>query len=210
MKLLRKIGFRNIQFSKPNEFYDLTAFKENKKYFIEVRYVDSGIFSLNDKLRNLLKLKKNKWILFVLWSKNDYVIKSLDDVIEENGYPEPVIRNRIFKNFKDYSALVKTLGATPNLLVIDFFLDNRSDYSKKEIIQNVGMSKTSFYKIWNALERMGIVEVTRRYGNTNLFTLNEKNDVVQKLMILDFALGKYIMGKALEEQKVPVQIKRHR
>ena len=39
------------------------------------------------------------------------------------------------------------MGDTPKLRIIDFFLDNKeSDYSKKEIIEYTGISKTTFYE----------------------------------------------------------------
>lgn len=197
VKLLKNIGFTNIQFSRPNDSYDIIANKNNEKYFIEVRYVDTGSFSLNDKVRNLLKIKKNKQILLVLWSKNGYVIKSLDQLIKEKG--EPIPRNRIPRNYKD-SVLINFFGTTPNLLILNFFLDNRTDYSKKEIIEALGMSKTTFYKVWRQLEKFKAVLPTRRYGKAQLFKLNETNAVVKKLMILDFALIKQSIPRQVEEK----------
>ena len=50
---------------------------------------------------------------------------------------------------KDMSLFLKHLGSTPQLRIVDFFLDNKgSDYSKKEIIEYAGVSKSTLYKIW--------------------------------------------------------------
>lgn len=87
--------------------------------------------------------------------------------------------------------------------IIDFFLDNRTDYSKKEIIEALGMSKTTFYKVWKQLEKFKVVTPTRRYGKAQLFKLNEDNSVVRKLMILDFTLIKQSIPQPIE-QKVSV------
>lgn len=97
------------------------------------------------------------------------------------------------------SLLIQYLGDTPKLQIIDFFLENRSDYSKKEIIEGVGISKTTFYKIWDELVQFGIVKPTRKYGMAQLYTLDEKNPVIKKFMALDAELGKQAMKKATGE-----------
>ncbi len=100
----------------------------------------------------------------------------------------------------DDTLLIQFLGNNPTLRVIDFFLDNRTDYSKKEIINALGMSKTTFYKVWKQLEKFGVVMPTRRYGNAVLFKINENNPIVRKLMIFDFTLIKQAIPYA--KQKV--------
>lgn len=98
------------------------------------------------------------------------------------------------------SLLIQYIGDTPKLRIIDFFLENRSDYSKKEIIENTGISKTTFYKVWDELIKFNIVRETRRYGKAQLYTLNEKNPSIKKLMALDAELGKQAMLKAVEKK----------
>lgn len=98
------------------------------------------------------------------------------------------------------SLLIRYLGDTPKLRIIDFFLGNRSDYSKKEIIENIGISKTTFYKVWEDLEQFGIVRPTRKYGMAQLYTLNEKNPIIKKFMALDAELGKQAMKRATGEE----------
>ncbi len=104
---------------------------------------------------------------------------------------------RTVKKVQDKTLLIRALGESPTMKIIDFFLDNRSDYSKKEIIEHTGMPKTTLYKIWKELERFGIVIVTRKYGKAKLFKLNGNNDIVKNLMALDFILGKYAMNKII-------------
>jgi len=87
------------------------------------------------------------------------------------------------------------LGDTPQLKIIDFFLDNNSDYSKKEILENVGISKTTLYKVWPKLEKLDIVTRSRKFGNTTLFSLNKQNLVVKQLMSIDSALSRQAMEK---------------
>ncbi|MGI0093970.1 MAG: hypothetical protein ACREA8_07700 [Nitrosotalea sp.] len=93
------------------------------------------------------------------------------------------------------SLFIQYLGDSPQLRMIDFFLDNGSDYSKKEIIENVGISKTTFYKIWPMLEKFEIFVNTRKFGNVQLYSLNKKSIIVKQFMSLDSALSKQAMQK---------------
>lgn len=96
----------------------------------------------------------------------------------------------------DESLLVQTLGKNPKLRMLDFLLDNRLfDFSKKEIIEGTGMSKATFYKYWPEIEENNMVEETRKYGNTTLYTIDEDNPAVKKLIELD---------EELMEQHAPV------
>lgn len=96
--------------------------------------------------------------------------------------------------------LTRYLGDTPQLRIIDFFLDNRSDYSKKEILESTGMSKTTLYKVWPDLEQLEVVIPGRKFGNTTLFKLNRDNIVVKQVISLDSALSKMAMVNASESK----------
>lgn len=98
------------------------------------------------------------------------------------------------------SLLIQYLGDTPKLRIIDFFLENRSDYSKKEIIENVGISKTTFYKVWDELVQFNILRPTRKYGMAQLYALNEGSPVIKKFMALDAELAKQAMKKSTEKE----------
>lgn len=93
------------------------------------------------------------------------------------------------------SLVIQYLGNSPQLKIIDFFLDNQSDYSKKEIIENTGISKTTFYKIWPVLEKSGMFLSMRKFGNVQLYSLNKKNIIVKQFISLDSALSKEAMAK---------------
>jgi len=98
----------------------------------------------------------------------------------------------------DTTLLMRYLGDTPNLRIIDFFLDNKSDYSKKEILEGAGMSKTTLYKVWPDLEQLQIIIPKRKYGNTTLYALNRDNIFVKQVMSMDLALSKKAMQKSNE------------
>ena len=76
---------------------------------------------------------------------------------------------------KEKSILLKVFGENPKLRIIDFFLDNPSfDFTKKEVIEALGMNKQTFYKYFREIEKQGIVVVSRRIGRTKLYRINPK------------------------------------
>jgi DNA-binding transcriptional ArsR family regulator len=81
---------------------------------------------------------------------------------------------------KEYeSIIIKTFGASPKLRIIDFFLDNPFfDFTKKEIIEALGMSKQTFYKYFPELEEEQIVKVSRKIGKAKLYKINLEHPLV--------------------------------
>ena len=90
---------------------------------------------------------------------------------------------------EDKSVLIEYLGDTPILRIIDFLIENRLfDYSKKQIIDETGLAKATFYKYWDRLLDLGIVKVTRSFGKTKLYKINEQHPVVKEMKKLELAL----------------------
>ncbi len=97
---------------------------------------------------------------------------------------------------KDKSLLVKFLGENPVFKIIDFLIDNKDiDVTKKEIIENAGISRAVLFKYWPQIEFQEIVKITRKFGKTKLYTLNSKNPIVKKLLELESIL----ISKSLEK-----------
>jgi predicted transcriptional regulator len=104
--------------------------------------------------------------------------------------------------------LLKYLGASPTLRIIDFFLDNPlSDYSKNEIVKNLAMGRVTFFKYWRELENSGAVKITRKIGRATMYQLDKENEVVKQLIKLDMALARKTMEKAVEGDTKPVTVK---
>ena len=88
----------------------------------------------------------------------------------------------LYTKKKYESILIKTLGDSPKLRIIDFFLDNPSfDFTKKEVIEALGMSKQTFYKYFPDLEKYEIIKVSRRIGRAKLYRINLKHPLVEML-----------------------------
>ena len=73
--------------------------------------------------------------------------------------------------------------------------------TKEEIIKETGISRNSFFKIWKKLEKYGTVIVTRQIGKSNMYVLNDENEIVQQLLKLELILGKIAMAQAGKEVK---------
>ena len=102
----------------------------------------------------------------------------------------------------DETLLLKYLGNSPTLRIIDFFLDNPlSDYSKNEAANNLAMSRATFFKYWKELEKSGALIMTRKIGRATMFKLDRTNDIVKQLIRLDTTISKKAMEKQVEETK---------
>ena len=77
---------------------------------------------------------------------------------------------------------VKLFGYSPKLRILDIFLDNPYfDFSKSEIIRELGMSKQTFYKNFKDLEELGIVKPTRNIGRATMYRINREHPLVKRL-----------------------------
>ena|SRR3989338_1055628 len=75
--------------------------------------------------------------------------------------------------------------------VLEFLIENRAfDYSKEEIAEGSEISRPTLYRIWSLLEKNGIIAKTRKYGNAQLFKINESNELVKVLIKLEVAAVK--------------------
>jgi len=103
--------------------------------------------------------------------------------------------------------LLKTLGDSPKLRIIDFFLDNPLfDFTKKEVIEALGMSKQTFYKYFADIEDYEIVIVSRKIGKAKLYKINLKHPLVNMLREYEEKISLQIAekeSKKMERVKTP-------
>ena len=86
----------------------------------------------------------------------------------------------------DETNLVRLFGSSPFIRILDALIDNvGADYSKKEIQGLAGVSKGALFKHWPKLEKLGLVKVTRVFGNTKLYALNKESPLVKELLQLE-------------------------
>ncbi|MFP4633729.1 MAG: winged helix-turn-helix domain-containing protein, partial [Candidatus Aenigmatarchaeota archaeon] len=66
--------------------------------------------------------------------------------------------------------------------IVEFLLDNPVlDFSKKDIAEGAGVSRSTLYKYFPRLKEMDIVKKTRKYQNTTLYKLNEDSEIVNEI-----------------------------
>jgi len=105
----------------------------------------------------------------------------------------------LYMNREYESILIKMLGNSPKLRIIDFFLDNPLfDFTKKEVIEALGMSKQTFYKYFPELERYEIIEVSRKIGRAKLYRINLKHPLVEMLRKYEKKISQYMARKESE------------
>ncbi|MCX8205288.1 MAG: hypothetical protein N3H31_06530 [Candidatus Nezhaarchaeota archaeon] len=86
--------------------------------------------------------------------------------------------------------------------IIDFFLDNPLfDFTKKEVMEALGMSKRTFYKYFADIEKYGIVTPSRRISRATLYKINLKHPLVKMLREYEAQLSLQIAEREAEEMK---------
>ena len=104
--------------------------------------------------------------------------------------------------------MLKMLGDSPKLRIIDFFLDNPLfDFTKKEVIEALGMSKQTFYKYFKDIEKYGIVNVSRKIGKAKLYKINLENPIVKMLREFETQLSLIIAKQEAEKMRKQIAIK---
>ncbi|MCR6669699.1 MAG: winged helix-turn-helix domain-containing protein, partial [archaeon YNP-WB-040] len=83
-----------------------------------------------------------------------------------------------YKDLGD-SLLIKALGNSPKIRIIDIFLTNPYfDFSKEELARELGMSKQTLYKNFKDLEELEIVKISRKVGRAVMYKINMEHPLV--------------------------------
>ena len=96
----------------------------------------------------------------------------------------------------DETNLVRFFGDNPFVRMLDAFIDNLGgEYSKKEVQELAGISKGALFKHWGKLEELGVVRITKTFGNTKLFTLNRQSPLVKDVLRFEARMIEKTMPK---------------
>lgn len=97
--------------------------------------------------------------------------------------------------------IATVFGYSPQMRILNYLLDfPTNDFTKKEIIQALGMSKQTFYKYFYFLEESGMVKVSRTIGRAKLYKIDRKNQMVKTIVDFERKLSLQIAER--EEAKV--------
>ena len=105
------------------------------------------------------------------------------------------------------SLLLRAYGSSPQMKILDYLMDfPKNDFTQKEIIEALGMSKTTFYKYFDNLVDFGMVRINRKIANAKLYSINVSSPVVQSMR----KNVDYISEKLADDSlhKISVQTKR--
>jgi len=108
---------------------------------------------------------------------------------------------------KEVSVLVEYFGEHPIVRITDFLIENKLfDYSKKQIMEEAGISKATLFKYFPKLEEAGIVKLSRKFGKTKLYKINAESPIVKRIIDLGLTLADEASKRVVEEElEVPVR-----
>ena len=100
------------------------------------------------------------------------------------------------------SLLIKALGNSPQLRILDYLIDYKlNDFTKREILEALGMSKLTLYKYFKSLQELGLVTESRRIGRATLYKINLENPMVKMLNEYETQLSLQIADQEAEKSK---------
>lgn len=101
---------------------------------------------------------------------------------------------------------VKFLGDTPKIRVLDMLITGRElDYSISDIARRAGIGRATFYRMIKELLRNKVIMATRKFGNIQLYRLNQENIMVRELVKMYDNLLRAASAKAINAQRILVE-----
>lgn len=92
----------------------------------------------------------------------------------------------------------------PLAKVVDFLLENPvMDYSKTDLADEAGVSRSTLYRKWDVLEGLSILRESRKYQNTQLYELDTDSPIVNELGRLKRRLEERTSIEKREELEAP-------
>jgi Fe2+ or Zn2+ uptake regulation protein len=102
--------------------------------------------------------------------------------------------------------LIKMFGYSPKIRILDIFMDNPYfDFSKSELVKELGMSKQTLYKNFKDFEKLGIVKVSRNIGRATMYRINMDHPLVKMLNEIVNEVSLQIAEQEMKKQAVPVR-----
>lgn len=107
------------------------------------------------------------------------------------------------KSEKDFSVFLEYLGDTPELRVLDFFIDNHFfDFPLTQIVRGSNVSYNSLTSFFSSWVEKKIIIKTREIGKSDYYKLNLDNSFVRNIIKLDWSLTKKTIIPELKEEEL--------
>ena len=79
--------------------------------------------------------------------------------------------------------LFQIYGSTPQLKIVNYLLEfPKNTFKRTEIIQDLGLSKTTFQKYFPSLLDHGLLKVSKQKGKTKYYSIDLKNPIVHSIL----------------------------
>jgi len=103
---------------------------------------------------------------------------------------------------EDDPLIATVFGYSPQMRILNYLLDfPTNDFTKKEIIQALGMSKQAFYKYFDNLEETGMVKVSRAIGRAKLYKVDRHNPMIKTIIEFERKFSMQIAEQQEEKAK---------
>jgi DNA-binding transcriptional ArsR family regulator len=113
----------------------------------------------------------------------------------------------VYRDLGD-SLLTKALGYSPKMRIIDILMSSPYfDFSREELVRELGMSKQTLYKNFRDLGELGIVKVSRKIGRAIMYTINREHPLVKRLDEIVNEMSLQIAEQELKKQAEAVTVK---
>ena len=97
-----------------------------------------------------------------------------------------LLQSREYDANSDDTILVELFGKSPEIQVIDFFLDHPfNDFMQSELADRTGMNPRTIKRVLIKFESEDIIKINRRIGKAVLYKLNQRNPVVNQIKKLE-------------------------
>ncbi len=97
-------------------------------------------------------------------------------------------------------------GYSPQIKILNHLLDfPTNDFTKKEIIKALGMTKPTFYKYFDNLEESGMM-VNRSIGKAKLYKIDRSNPMIMTITEFERKLSMQIADREEAKEKHPIAV----
>ncbi len=107
------------------------------------------------------------------------------------------------------SLIFKIYGNSPNIKILDFLLCfPKNEFTVSDIIEELGMSKTTFYKYFDNLINIGMIRVNPETTKPKLYSINMDSPIVQNIRKnVDFVSEKIADKESMNLKIKPIELK---
>ena len=107
----------------------------------------------------------------------------------------------------EQSLIFKIYGNSPNTKMLDLLLSfPKNEFTVSDIIEELGMSKTTFYKYFDDLINIGIVKINQETTKPKLYSINLASPIVQNVRKnIDFVSEKIADKESMKIK--PIEVK---